>query len=624
MRSFAFTVLLALFAALVCGVIGWRIRDGNLDAILGIPPVPPGQRLYTNFSSDDVARISVQSQGTRAEFVKTPEGWKSVAPPYDRMSPIAATGIISLALNLKVTDFADSDEIDRDQAGLREGSVQLELENASGASLAHFRMGNRTPLLTENTETGVPVANFYIQPRERGRKEYVYSCAGDISDLFTDGLKNLRDRRPFYINPLLVQKIRLRGDQGELTLGKEAPNSPWRIVKPLDLRTDRTAVLALLEGLVGLNATRVEDRSSVTLPVADSANKTVQIAVTVFGKDKETILEVYPPASPDATERLATISDRPDTVFHLPTAGPGSLVNLPITVNELRDRALTHLDVASIRGISLNPITGSPILITIDPPKPWQVEINGKIQEANEQRLFALLKALGGKAVDFESDAATDLTPWGLDKPVLVIEVIDGNKQGLRLNFGIDKHGDVFVNRQGTLIVMQVERSLLSSISIQPHEWRHARLWSIATFDLESLQRTVRDEPPLELSYNDPMESWRGKIGDTDVTDRIDPAKAKFMLNSLVGVNVSRWLAVGDPAAEAALAAPVFTLTAVERIINDEGDDTGEKRRRTITLAPMKDSSDFYGKLSGEPHPFIMDRETAFKIGTDPLEKAQP
>jgi hypothetical protein len=630
MRSFSFTLFLALLAAALCGVIGWQLKEGNLDALLGVPPVQPGERLYTDFLPDDVAKISVESGGIHLEFVKDGSSWKSTTPPHDRMDPRAAANIINYTLGLAVTDHAPTDEIDRVEAGLRDGSVQIELEDTSGDSLARYRLGIRTPLLTENPQTGESIPNFYIQPRERGKKDHVYACTGDISGLFKDGMKLLRDHQPFYVNPLGLQKIRLRTDQGELTLGRElptgeTPNPPWRIVKPLDLRTDRDRMVALLEGIVQLHATKVVDRSSVTLPSVDASSKSIQIGVTAYGQEKETLLEVYPPETPDAAESLATISDRPDTVFHLPRkAGSGSLANLPLTVNELRDRALTHLNIKNVRAISITPLTGSRILLSIDPPKPWKVEINGVSQDANEQRLFALLKMLGTKATGIESDAAPDLAQWGLDKPFLVIEVIDGNNQSLRLNFGMDDQGGVFVNRQGTPTVMRVERSILSSISIQPHEWRHALLWSIAGVDLESVQRTVRNDPPLDLSYNDAMETWRGRIGDTDVTDRIEPAKAKAMLNAILSVYVSRWLPLADAGAEAALANPVFTLTTSEIQVDELGDDTGERKRRTLTLAPMTDSADYYGRLSGEPHPFVIDRDTAFKLGIDPLEKAQP
>jgi len=630
MRSLSFTALLALLATIICGVIGWQLKDGNLDAILGTPPIEPGKLLYSGFKPDDVARITVESAGIHAEFVKENGIWKSATPPHDRMDPKAAAGIIGFTLGLNVTDYAPSDEIDRNEVGLRDTCVHLELADASGESLSRYRLGNRTPLLTENPQTGHTVHNFYVMPRERGKKDYIYACTGDISGLFKDGMRLLRDHHPFYVNPLALQKVRLRTNSGELTLGREdptaeTPNPPWRIVKPMDLRTDRERIVALLEGIVQLNALKVVDRTSVTLPATDATTKTIQIGVTNFGQEQETLLEVYPPESADATEALATVSDRPDTVFYLPLKPvPGSLANLPASVNDLRDRALTHLNIDAIRAISLTPLTGSKILLSIDPPKPWQAEINGKTGDANELRLFALLKALGSKVIGFESDTAPDLALWGLDKPFLVIEVIDRSNQTLRLNFGMDDRGGVFVNRQGTPSVMRVERSILAGISIQPHEWRDALLWSIAGVDLESVQRTVRSEPPLDLTYNDAMELWRGKIGETDVTDRIDPIKAKAMLNAITGVYVARWLPVADAAADAALANPVFTLTTAEKIVDELGDDTGRKNIRTLTLAPIPDSADYYGRLSGEPHPFVIDRDTAFRLGTDPLEKVQP
>ena len=49
-------------------------------------------------------------------------------------------------------------------------------------------------------------------------------------------------------------------------LGREKPDSPWRVVKPLDLATDAAAIKLLIEGLYELQAIRVLDRAAVTLP----------------------------------------------------------------------------------------------------------------------------------------------------------------------------------------------------------------------------------------------------------------------------------------------------------------------------------------------------------------------
>lgn len=624
MRSITFTLLLALAAAAVCGVIGWQIKEGNLDAILGVPPVPPGDRLYKDFHPTDVARISVSAHSVRADFIKTETGWRSASVPRDRMDPRYAGAIVAFTLNLKVLDSAETDEIDRDGAGLREDSIQIRLETASGESLARYRIGRRTPLQSENPQGGPPDPSVYIQPRESDRRDHVYACTGDITPLFRDGLKFLRDHRPFFINPNYLQKIRLRGPEGELTLGHSEPGekAPWRIAKPLDLPTDRPAMLALLNGLVELTATRIADRSAVTLPSPEAGARSLQVGLTTFGQDTETLLEVFPPDSPEATEALATVSDRPDTVFYLPVKeGTATPVSLPVTVNELRNRSLLNIDLTALRSITITPLTGNPIHISGEPKRNWQVEIGGKTQEANQLRLLTLLETLTStRALNFESDAATDFTPWGLNKPFLVLTVAGEDGNPIRLNFGMDKRAGVFVNRAGTPTVMSVDDKILRAIPVQPFEWRHARLWSVSAVDLKSIGRTVRDGPPLLLNYDFNDEKWTGTANGEDVTNRIDPLKAKYMLDSLVGLNVSRWLAVNDADAATALASPVFTLTVTEKVVDEFGDETGAENRRALTLAPVPGDTSYYGRMSAEPHPFVIDRETAVKIGTDPLE----
>jgi hypothetical protein len=628
MRSISFTLLLAILAAAVCGAIGWRVREGNLDAIFGVPAVKAGERLYTDFQIADVARISVSAHGIRGEYVKTDKGWHSATAPHDRMDPRYAANIILFSLNLKVVDSADTDDINRDEVGLREDSIQIHLESASGRNLAKYRIGRRTPLLSENKQGNGTDGTVYIQPRERDRKDHVYICVGDIIPLFRDGMRFFRDHRPFYINQNYIRKIRIRGPEGEMTIDHPEPGdrAPWRITKPLDSATDRAAMVALLKGLAELgdgDDKRVSDRASVTLPGAEASARSLQIGVTTFGSENETVFEIHPPQTPDATEVLATVSDRPDTVFHFPrTPNSQSLVPFPVTVNDLRNHSLLNLDLASLRSVTLIPATGPRIRISGEPKRSWEVEINGKIEEANQNRLVTLLETLtSARALKFASDAATDFTPWGLNKPILIVEVGGESGSPIRINFGMNKRGELFANRQGTSTVMWMDEKILSSISVKPYEWRHSLLWSINTTDLRSIERTVKDATPVVFNYDDFNEKWTGKMGDDDVTDRIDPLKAKFMLDSIVSLNVTRWLAIGDEDASAALTNPVFTMKVAEAVVDEFGDQTGTEKIRTLVLAPNPTDSSYYGKMSDEPHPFIIDRETAVKIGTDPLER---
>lgn len=624
MRSLRSTLALALAATLCAVVAGWQWHQGNFDSIFGAPPTPVGHRLYDSFTPNEVKHIQIAGNGANASFALLDRGWQASAPWTDRMDPRAAVGIINFTLGMRVEDFAPEDKVDSIKAGLNETAISIRLEDANHHLLAKYKLGRLTAWKAEVEGMEHAVPTVFVQPRERKHTRYTYACTGDITSLFKDGLKFLRDYRPFYFNPVTLRGIRIRSQQGDLTLGRETPNSPWRIVKPLDLPTDPAAIKALLEGVFELQAVKVSDRSAGTLPANDSAVKTSQIALESFGTDTVTSLEIFPPETPDAHAVKATVSDRPNTVFDLPLKPePGfiSLADLPLAVNDLRDPTLTHLNIQSLRGIAILPATSPPIIISREPPKPWMVEGDAIAGEANEETLYALLKAITtSRAIGFASDAATDFTPWGLDRPFLTLRLLGVDNQGLELHFGMDHKGGCFVNRLGTPSVMRVDPALVAAIAVRPYEWRHSRLWSVDRVNLIAIERKSAAAAPLTLKYKFIDESWQAAVNGQDRSAGLDPARANFMLSVLEGLKVSRWLAPADEAAAAALATPTLTLTVIEKTVNDDGDFTGLLTRK-LTFAPGPGPAFYYGRLNTESHPFLLNRETYQKLADELFEK---
>ncbi len=617
MRSTAFTVFLLVAALLASGLAGWRLAEGNLDALFGVPPEPVGSRLYRSFAAEDVARIRISSPGFDGEFVKNGAAWEGTRPWQDRVDPRAAFGVIAFTLSMRVEDVAPRDEVDLEKIGLSPEPVQVHLEDATGGTLARYRLGRLAPWQAEDSETGRAIETVYVQPRDGDRKGHIYICAGNILDLFKESGRHLRDHHPFFFHPAALERIRIRGPEGELTLGRETPESPWRIVKPLELRTDPAAMKALLEGLFELRAVRVLDRSAVTLPQASGGPVPRQIALTNFGSEEETVLEIHPPDPPEAREALATVSDRPGTVFELPVkseSGRLSLAELPLSADDLRDPTLANLDFKALSEIGIWSATGADIRIVLRPPR---VAIDGKIYPANEERLLELLRVVTStRAIGFETDAATDLSPWGLDRPVLRLAFAGDGGASLALHFGIDLHGNVYAHRPGTTSVVKVPADLLSSVSVDPYEWRHARLWNVNRYFLEKIERTAADGGASTLAYDGFYESWNA--GDAGV---VEPSAANALLKTIENLNVIRWLAPGDAGASIALEEPVFSLAITEREEDDTGDEIG-KIRREIQLAPAPGSTPpayYYGRLTGEPQPFQIDRQTFENLAVDVL-----
>lgn len=625
MRSLAFTCVLAGLAAVFGGLSVWQWRQGSFDAWFGAPPTPVGGMLYDSFKPDAVRHIRIAGNGANAVFSLESSGWQASAPWVDRMDPRAAVAIIHFTLGMRVEDLAPVEKVDAKESGLDANSVEIRLEDGERRPLAHYRLGRMSPWKATVEGMEAPVGTVFVQLRDRHRKQQVYLCTGDINPLFKDGLRFLRDHRPFYFNPATTAKIRIRSPQGDLALGRANAKAPWRIVSPLDLPTDPAAIKTLLEGLFELRAATLEDRSAVTLPSSADPVSTRQIAITPFGSEVETVLDIYPPESPDDKEVKATVSDRPTTVFDLPVkpeAGLVTLANLPMQVNELRDPTLTRLNIASLRGISIQPSTSSPVVITREPPKPWQVTVDGVEREASEENLFVLLKAVTtGRATAFASDAATDFTPWGLDRPFLRLHFLGQDNQGLELRFGMDKRGDVFVNRLGSPTVMQVDPALTESIPVRPYEWRHSRVWSLDRSNLLAIERSAAGTAPLVLEYDNAYESWEATREGADASATVDPAKASIMLAALEGLKASKWLAAGDADALAALSAPSLVFKVRERVFDDHGAFTGFSDR-VLALAPAGGSrSGFhYGRLNTDPQLFLIDRETFRKLSLKPTD----
>ncbi len=627
MRSLGFTLILALLAMLCGGIATWQWLAGNFNSILGAPPIQVGGRIYNNFSPADVKFIRVSQNGTTASFELGPGGWQATIPWADRMDPRAAVSIINFTLAMRVEDVAPIDKVDSQKAGLRESGINIRLEGTNQTPLAKYKLGRQTPWLATVPDMVEPVPTVFVQPRDLHRKSHIYACTGDIIPLFKDNLKFLRDHRPFYFNPTALKQIRIRATEGELTLARLDDKSPWRVSKPLDLATNRAAMKTLMENLFELQALRISDRASITLPATGTPGSTRQIALTEFGSDSETVLEIYPPETPEAAEVLASVSNRPNTIFSLPLKPEAdliSLADLPLAINDLRDATLTHLNLKTLRRIHIQPANGSEIVILRTPPRPWVATIDGRSQDANEERLFALLKtATEGTVVGFETDAATDFTPWGLDRPILKLRFTgEIESQFIELAFGIDSKGDYFVNRTGTPTVMRVERSLVDSIPRRTYEWRHSRLWSIDRFNLIAIERKQGAESPLLLRYVSDSDEWTASRDGVDITANLNPQRANYLLDTLEGLKVSRWLPHDDPSALEAIANPSLTLKIIEKSKDNTDDLTGFITRE-IVLAPGSNVANpgfYYGRIASTTHPFLMDRETYDKLVTTLLE----
>ncbi len=633
MRSITVTLFLALIASAAVGLATFQWQQGSFEAIFGKPPVPIGQVLYDDFQPEEVMRMEIRSGNLEAVFEREGQHWQTLTPWNDRMDPVAADAIIRFSLGMRVEDHSPREKIKIDESGLDKKAVRMRLIGNKGEVLAHYRIGRISSWKAEVEGVEKPVSTAFILPQDELGDKTVYLCTGDISPLFQDDLKLLRDHKPLYFRPANIQKIVIQSAKGEITLGQyftKQGESRWRIIKPLDLPTDLEAVKVLVSGLSEMRASKVSNRSEVTLPTNGSAQNTTKIILYRHGQETPTTLEIYSPESLEATSLKAVVSDRPDTVFEIPakpTPGMVSLSDLPLDVNSLRDPTLTRINVGALKSILIRPSTSAEILISREPRSPWMATINQRTFLANEQNVYRLLKAVTAAQVNgFESDAASDLSPWGLDRPIITLRFLAINNQALEIRFGINGRGEFFANRTGSRTVMKVDGALIQSITVLPHEWQHARAWVINPVDLEKMVIKRQGEEPLTLTHNflKPDDQWiKAVLGTKDVTPRLVSAHANFLLTQLEGIEAARWLAKDDVDALGALADPSLVI-GVKEVIKDIDDKKIGERNRTMIFAPCtvpKRHGHHYAMILGGNHPFLIGNELYQKLAADLLEE---
>jgi hypothetical protein len=243
----------------------------------------------------------------------------------------------------------------------------------------------------------------------------------------------------------------------------------------------------------------------------------------------------------------------------------------------------------------------------------------GTLVPASEINLYRLLKAVTTtRAVAFASDAATDFTPWGLDRPVLRLRFTGSNDESIELRFGLSPNGELFANRTGSPSVIRIPTAFLDAVAVQPFEWRPSKLHLVNRVNLLAIQRSIAPDPPLLLRYKFIDESWSAEAQGNDLTAHLDTARANFLVSAIEALEAQPWLASNHPGASAALANPAMTLSMTEKQIDADGEFSGIREVRLL-IAPNPENPDsFYAALPGiDPHPFLLPKSSVEALGID-------
>lgn len=464
-------VLPTLFISLITASLGFLAvmhqRHGNLDFIMGAPPLKSGENVY-QFDPANVGGIHIlNSDGTRAEIIKAGGVWRIKEPWDDYADARTVRSLIDFAARLQIEDVIERDDVeDLAEFGLRKDKIEVELFDKKGGTLCHFKMGRYTswrgfdPNFKSEDPTKAPPSfpTLIIQPAEGGEESYLYVCSDfadpklrtvKMRDLFSGGLRLFRDHRVFYNSPAFAGEITFIEKNSEITIKREglSKNDEWKITKPYELASSPATIAKILGGLAALQANAVLDESALALPDPLPENIDYTISVRYILPDGSLSNPVraifYPPENDQVSTIPVVVSEAPDkkrSAVLLVPKGPGTILdNIPRSVNSIRSRTMTSLQVRQVESIKISDFTGRKVGLDLEMnpherARRWYAMVSHEDLgssggpkydgPANIFQINELFQALFKNEVKgFTNDASTDPSEYGLDRPIRKISI---------------------------------------------------------------------------------------------------------------------------------------------------------------------------------------------------------
>ncbi|MGI9239636.1 MAG: DUF4340 domain-containing protein [Verrucomicrobiales bacterium] len=500
-----------------------------------------------SFDREAVAKVLLETPEGKAEVVKRPDGsWRITAPFEDRFDPKLISELLDDAGRLRINDTVTAKEISKegwgdDYFGFGESSINVELLDAEGNSLAAVELGGPTPF--ERT--------IYARRKGGGADGGVHYVWGYLRDTVNRPFSDLRDRRLIYSKADDVKRVKFRPpspDSFEVHV-ERGENGRWGMETPLKARCDQELVNELVAKLGKLQVAEIVDQPAADLEAAfDEGGYEIVLRQHTQEADNAKIQIEFGklPADDQDPYVLARVSDRPGVVFRVDRR-----VHYEFGMsdgNSLRDRTLGDFEYDAVASVTIRR-AGDPEIRLERINNAWVLRRpegeSVPFVSANGRMVKELIEKINNEEVlAFASDAAADLEPFGLEEPPLEVtitslfvdpkEVVkEGEPRTLleatdTLMFGVGVANEIpgaFAAYKGENFVYRIANVLPPAIArSKALDYKTLQLWPKFTpFDLRKITLKERgDADPLELEYDHERNLWTATMAGVDVTDNID------------------------------------------------------------------------------------------------------
>lgn len=469
--------------------------------------------------------------------------------------------------------------------------------------------------------------SHYVALRATGEKkveDVAYAARTALPEMLKATSAEWRDSKLLRLPADLVTGLKLAHAGGQIELTRADGKSPWELVKPLRARGSAERINDMLSTLLNLTvktaaepAGGADAAAATPLPGVSGGELRAQLTLAGFVKPVEVTLEK--PEKPGGPETTARVNMR-KPVF---TVISKSLDSLWAEPNQLRDRMLARIDRDAVDGIDITSALHLPIRLEKREDSWFIQRQEDRWNAANGDRISRFFETLNTfQVLEFTSDSAANLAPYGLDNPFLKVAWSAGGKKTV-LHFGANQEStEFFAKYADEPSVLRVDASILPAIPQESIKWKGQGVLRFSQFSLRQISLSAGTAPPTVLRHDPGTAQWSGSRAGKDITSLIDRVKADRLSDALSKLNVQDWVA------DTTAAIPLLQNPALRVVVTlgEPGASSGPTRDMVLSFSPTQadnmNSALFYGQLQGDPDIFYIARGSLLEL-LAPVFRAQ-
>jgi len=579
LRNSSTYLYLAVFLGLICYL---TFIDKKLP---GTKDQEEAENQLFKLDPEDVTSLEVKNVHGLYIFQKNNNHWEIKSPVVTLADGATINGIISQISFSQPQRTIKIEGSDKDLDDLKKWGLM-----PTPAERVVIHTKDKQYILLVGRKTAIS-DSVYARASER-KNEPVRVIPNALKQALQKDLPDFRSRNVFDFEPDKVTKLAARTAETATTPGQQCEvdnkDGKWTLQMPLVARASDQEVQGLLNKILALHIVDfvTDDASNLSQYglTTPSATLSVTIRPDAAKPDEDLVLEIGGPV-PGKPDQVYAQRLKSNSVFTLTRANVDELLK---AMPNVRDRHVLAFDPGKVTGLTF--AYGTYKGQIEKEHDLWRTvgDFAGRADVGHVTDILAKLSQL--ETTPVVKDSATDLKPYGLDKPLGKIVVQSPEfKPGptLTLRIGKTENKLTYVQNSAEPFIYTVPDTAFSFLPATNLEMRDVRVISLDWPKVKSMTITAGSGPSVNM-----VRSSGGTWTVSNVKDHmVNSEKADMQASLFCQLQAIKWLGPVLPAY--GLSKPVLTVTVAT-----------DKASATLHIGPVLPDGTHAAVVEGEPTAF--------------------